>query len=103
MAQASWLAEPTRWTEQQARAVLDRQERSGLSVQSFAAREGLSAARLYTWRSRLAQPKVSFVEVAAPSAPPTCIEVSLPNGVRVSVPQGSDVEFVVRLVSALAR
>jgi hypothetical protein len=35
------------------RELVSRQERSGLSVQAFCRREGISAWSLYSWRSRL--------------------------------------------------
>ena len=42
-----------RWTRGQARAVLEKQPSSGLTVREFAEREGLESARLYRWRERL--------------------------------------------------
>lgn len=42
-----------RWTPEEASIVLAKQTASGLSVQQFAAREGLDAERLYRWRRRL--------------------------------------------------
>ena len=42
-----------RWTAAQAGEVLDRIERSGLSVNRFAFEHGLVAERLYRWKRRL--------------------------------------------------
>ena len=42
-----------RWTRGQARAVLEKQPSSGLTVREFAEREGLEPVRLQRWRERL--------------------------------------------------
>lgn len=41
------------WTEEEARRVLGARARSGLSVRTFAKREGLRPQRLHWWSSRL--------------------------------------------------
>jgi hypothetical protein len=89
------------WREEDARAVLDRLESSGLSVRQFAARERLSAVRLYRWRARLAgfSKAPAFVEIR-PTVIPT-IEVVLPTGHVVRVPNGFDEETLRRLTAIL--
>lgn len=74
-----------RWTEAEARAVLDALATSGLSTADFASREGLDVQRLYWWRRRLA--KVSdgmsapaFVELTPSSASTAHVEVVLRSG-----------------------
>lgn len=42
-----------RWTEAEARPVLEEQARSGLSVHAFARSRGLAVTRLYEWKRRL--------------------------------------------------
>jgi transposase-like protein len=44
----------TRWSELDARIVLEAVERSGDSIHAFAREHGLPAHRLYWWRERLA-------------------------------------------------
>lgn len=44
----------TRWSEVDARIVLDAVERSGDTIHAFAREHGLPAHRLYWWRERLA-------------------------------------------------
>jgi len=54
-----------RWSVEDAQEALAAQERSGLTLRAFAAREGLSAQRLDRWRRRLAAERVAtFVEVS---------------------------------------
>ena len=49
------------------RELVQRQEQSGLSVTQFCEREGIKAASLYGWRSRLREgPKAATVPEAAP-------------------------------------
>jgi transposase-like protein len=43
-----------RWSQSDARVVLDALERSGEPVRMFARRHGLDAQRIYKWRTRLA-------------------------------------------------
>ena len=57
------------WTAAQAGAVLDRIERSGLSISRFALKHGLGVERLYRWKRRLAQ------EHRVPVASPRFAEV----------------------------
>ena len=55
-----------RWTPQVAQEALQALDDSGASLAAFAQGEGISAERLYRWRSRLGrQTALGFVEVAA--------------------------------------
>ena len=87
-------------------------ERSGLSLQAFAEREGVSAVRLGRWRRRLEAELGSapaFVEVAAGSQrfgesatePASTFEVVLDSGRRVRVPVGFDEAALHRLLVVL--
>src|SRR5690242_13211416 len=89
-----------RWSAEEAGAVLNRLESSGLSVRKFAAREGLNPLRLYRWRARLASPPTApaFVEIKATAA--TTIEVVFRTGHVVRVPDGFD-EDTFRRVAAI--
>jgi transposase-like protein len=88
-----------RWTDAEARAAIAALEASGESVARFAARQSIAAHRLYGWRRRLAgsTPAMTghrFVEVA-PSAervpvPEVVLEIVLPNGAVIRVPQNVD-------------
>lgn len=72
-------------------------------MKRFAAREKLSAARLYRWRARLgsaARPKVpAFVEVRSASSRP--IEVVLRSGHIVRVHDSFDEDTLERVVTVL--
>src|SRR5947209_3837565 len=78
----------TRWGADDARAVLERMNASGLSAGEFAKREALDPQRLRRWQARLAVEPVaptSFVEVTA-AVTPAAIELVLRTGDLVRVP-----------------
>ena len=90
-----------RWKAEDAGAVLKRLESSGLSVGEFAARENLSAPRLYRWRGRLraVRPKTAaFVEITPAAA---TIELVLRSGDVVRLPDGFSEDALRRLVAVL--
>jgi transposase-like protein len=77
------------------REIVLRQERSGVSVQAFCEREGISAASLYGWRSRLgatreteiaesrpveSAPTAGFIELGALRAAQSRCEIRLDLG-----------------------
>ena len=104
-----------RWTREQARAVLEKQASSGLTVRAFAEREGLEPARLYSWRERLGvssgqrlaasaasmPERAAFVEVRAHR--PSRIELVLRTGHVLFVPDSFDAGVLSRLVEVLER
>jgi hypothetical protein len=101
---SSWKSR-RRWTADDARAALAAQERSGLAVAAFAAREGMKVQRLTRW-SRLLEESarsVEFVEVASPPAVAgeSQFEVVLRSGQVVRVPEMFDAAALRRLVAAL--
>lgn len=82
--------------------MLDLVERSGLSIQRFAAERGLIPERIYRWKRKLREQAPSrFVEVAVPKTISPHVEVLLRSGVVVRVPESTSVEFIGRLVAAL--
>lgn len=101
-----------RWTEEDARAALDAQARSGLTLRAFARREGLDPQRLRRWERQIgdatrsaAPPTATFVEVAprgaAAAAVVVVVEVVLRSGVVLRVSEAVDPVALRRLVSAL--
>jgi transposase-like protein len=104
-----------RWTLADARAALSALAASGLSVSTFAHREGLDEERLYRWRRRLAAETKAEGRAAAPIAtaalielrpsprPPEPIEVVLKSGVTLRVAETIDPSALARLVAALRR
>lgn len=95
---------------------VERLERSGLSVRTFAAREGLKAGSLSFWKWKLAQGQrpraapvspIKFVELTAAPAVTVApaagagFEVVLRAGRTVRVPAGFDAAELGRLVVAL--
>lgn len=101
------------------RLAIREQQDSGLSVRAFCAREGLTQSNFYAWRRQLARrdaeggseqagsPK--FVEVMPPEVPPVAtsdevpspLELMLPCGVVVRVPDRFDAKILRRVVEAL--
>lgn len=99
-----------RWDEAQARRIIGRADRSGLSDRAFAKREGFDPQRLSWWRRRFdevdgATPSEPFVEVRAKAqvaAPEVLgIEIELSNGRRVRVPASVDPSVLAKLLAAI--
>ena len=93
-----------RWTSSDARLVLKAQVASGLSVNAFAARQGLDAQRLYFWKRRLEAelehaPTPTFVEVMPRSV--AAVEVVLRSGRILRISPAIDSPTLRRLVEAL--
>lgn len=111
---ATTSAAEARWAKR-----VERLERSGLSIRTFAAREGLKPGSLSFWKWKLAGrcgreqrateavAPVRFVELtakAAPSAAGTAgFEVVLASGRAVRVPGGFDAAELTRLVEVLEK
>jgi hypothetical protein len=104
-------ATAARWAKR-----VERLERSGLSIRTLAAREGLKAGSLSVWKWKLAHGReqrpaaapaapLKFVELtaAAPAAPApaAAFEVLLRSGRTVRVSGGFDTAELARLVGAL--
>jgi transposase-like protein len=105
MARSSSWKNQERWSAADARAIIEEQERSGLSVWLFAEKHGVVAERLYWWRRKLrpGNGSVQFVEVQSEggrreSAP---IEIVLRGGHRVLVRGAVDVDALRDIVVAL--
>ena len=106
-----------RWTAVEAQGALDEWRRSGLSLARFARHRGYGPQRLQWWKGRLEGRSVAErprmpgfvpveVEAAVPSwaasaRTPSWIEIALPEGVRLRVPEGVDARAVGRLIAAL--
>lgn len=94
-----------RWTDADARIVLAALDASGLSVPTFAGREGLDPQRLYFWRRRIeatsegARTPPPFVELEHRA--PTRVEVVLRSGHVLRVVESIDGACLRRLVDAL--
>ena len=98
---------------------IEEQKSSGLSVRAFCLREGLSEASFYSWRRRLSEGEsaapressVAFVEVMRSVPTPVwqtdvamrvALEVLLPGGLVVRVPEGFDGVTLRQVVEALS-
>jgi len=96
-----------RWTEDDARRVLDEVDRSGLSDKAYANRYGLKPHRLWWWHRRLEPVRgedatVAFVEVrSTPARTPQPIEVRLANGRVVSLTTAVDPVVLADLLDAI--
>jgi transposase-like protein len=90
-----------RWSPQDAEGVLDLMERSGLSVQRFAKREGLDPERLYRWRRKLREQPPQLVEFALPATQSSLVEIALQSGLVVRFPETARLELIGALVKIL--
>jgi len=97
------------WSPEEAARVLGRWRSSGVSAAAYAAREGISASRLWYWSKRLSErTSVSFVPVPVPdgSRPEPrprerVIELQV-GGVTVVVGEDLGDERIARLCAALS-
>jgi transposase-like protein len=103
MAKSSVSVARTRWSAEDARAILEKQELSGLSLWRFATSQGLEPERLYRWRRKLGdtrQPLPKFVEVRT-GGDDARFEIVLRGGHRVRVRGPVDVEALRAIVVML--
>lgn len=99
---------------------LRQQPRSGLTIQQFCNREGVSAATFHSWKRRLALRSTSstpfssggptFVPVIVPPAFPSpslgaadLVTFQLPNGGQILLPVAAGAELVCQVVQTVAR
>lgn len=107
-ARAATTSAAARWAKR-----VERLERSGLSVRTFAAREGLKAGSLSFWKWKLSRGQgreapvapLKFVELTTAAAvPPAAVvvfEVLLRSGRTVRVPGGFDAAELARLLAVI--
>ncbi len=104
MAKSSVSIAPGRWSADEARALLERQERSGLSLWRFATEQGIEPERLYRWRRKLGGSDAAapaFVEVPGMAMNDSRFEIVLRGGHRVLVRGPVDVEALRAIVVTL--
>ncbi|MCK9411138.1 MAG: hypothetical protein M0Q53_02480 [Prolixibacteraceae bacterium] len=92
-----------------AAAMLEHQKSSGLSVQDFCRKEKLKLATYYYWHQRLRKiaevPKIIPVSIEKPKqfsvSRQEVIELTYPNGVRLCVHAGFELNLIRQLVTIL--
>lgn len=93
------------------RGVIERQAGSGDSIAEICAAEGVSTASFYAWRKRLrdvrgererdiGHQRPQFVPVTVAAAL-TCVEIALPNGIVLRVPEGTALQTLRDVLAAL--
>lgn len=94
-----------RWSEDDARQVLDALERSGRPVSAFAAEHGLDPQRVYLWRRRLgaSAERTTFREVVVRADGSDRFEIVLASGTTVRVPPSFDDDSLERLLAVMLR
>lgn len=103
---------PKRWSETDASRVLEAYRHSGLSARAFAHAAQISLDRMYYWRNRLASDETSddeplqLVQVTLTSPVPEPVsvqplEVVLPSGCSVRVPDSFRTDTLQRLLAVL--
>lgn len=97
-----------RTTEQEWRARVDEQERSGLTVREFARQRGLNGNTLSWWRSKLRRNRAQEtamvpVEVVDgdPVGGPAQLELVHRSGVVLRLPRGFDASDLRRVLAVL--
>ena len=93
------------WTPDEARRLFDEHQRVGGSLAGFARQRGISPARLYWWKKRLAgePPNLSALSlVPATVISSAAVTIRLPNGIAVDFAQATP-EMIARVVGELAR
>ncbi len=98
------------WSLDDARRIFDEWRRSGETLAAFARRCGVSAARLYWWRKRLAAaPREAAALSLVPAtvidetaATPAALTIRLPNGIGIEAPHATPA-WIAAVVAALAR
>jgi transposase-like protein len=87
------------------RDLVTQQEQSGLDVQDFCAKHGVTYTSFYRWRKRLrSNEPVGFALVAPqPSGcgPSAAVEVTLSSGERVRVAEGTDAATLKMVLAVL--
>lgn len=97
-----------RWTESEARSILDEASRSGRTLRDYGVARGFGARRLDRWARRLGlaaagEPQVSFEEIV-PVRGSTAVEpfeVVLSSGRVVRVPPSFETAVLQRLLGLL--
>lgn len=91
------------------REVIRDQAASGLSIAAFCRERGVSPASFFDWRRKLAAgsgdevpaDKFLAIELPPPAMTQSCLEVALPNGLRVLVPSRFNAEALRALLDVL--
>ena len=83
-----------RWTDDEARVVLEAWRQSGDSGAEFARAHGLKTPRLYRWSSRLrergsARPRAMTLVPAVVTTTDAELVIRVPNGVAIEITHGS--------------
>ncbi len=90
----------TRWSEAEAKAALDDQGRSGLTIEAFCRERGWHPQRLFRWRRRLeamaASTSAEEGRAAAPSFVRAEVSVLRPTPAPVSISPAVHFELVLR-------
>ena len=101
-----------RWTVAEAQGLLEQWKRSGLPLSRFARQRGYGPERLRWWKLKLERgaarrPRFVAVDLRASASTvvstrtPSPIEILVPGGVRLLVPEAVEAGAIARLVAAL--
>ena len=86
------------------------QAKSGLTIEAYCKRENLRPSSWWYWRKRLlskrvsnpVQAAVSFLQVPTPPPETQKIDITLPNGSRITMPVSCDSVIIRRTIRILA-
>ena len=93
-----------RWSSEEAREVLDRWRKSGVSLLSYSRENGIGYQRLLAWRKKLNESESSdFVRINVAGTVVADIEIALTNGRIVRCGVGLDPRYLKTVVDLLER
>lgn len=100
MARTANAAKLTQWQE-----CLTRWRQANLSVAEFCRRERVSPPLFYHWRRRLQSPPTDtlsprFVELPITTRPGSGVQLTLPSGVIVALPNHASIELITAVIRA---
>jgi len=102
-----------RWrrTLEDAAAMIEHRRSSGLTIQAFCEAENINLATYYYWQQRLRFKEKEEVPMLVPinieKSGPRCesnrenLELTYPNGVRISIPRYSELNLIRELILIL--
>jgi hypothetical protein len=102
----------SRRTADQMRRHRELQRKSGLTIKAYCKRENINPSIWWYWRKRLLskklfhntsiQPPVSFLQLPTQSPDVQKIDLTLPNGARISMPLSCTPDFLRQVVRTLS-
>ncbi|MDN2483398.1 IS66 family insertion sequence element accessory protein TnpA [Vibrio agarivorans] len=86
-------------------AILEQQRQSNLGIKQFCTEQNISYQTFYYWSKKLSQPepetRVQPIVVSEPTASPSCVVLTLSNGIKAELPTTLSPQQIKSWVEAL--